>query len=531
MSSVAKRRSCGRAARLAWRGVVSLLGALMVQGCALADETIVPLPVQPPSRYLIEPPGALLASGEEAQADPGGDPQHQPASTRPDRSRPPGEGGRAVVANSASGPWWTAFADPALDALIDEALAHNHTLRDLRGLYHEDMLAPGRPNGPLWPLQVGLPAAVERANTVAALGPSSGAGVVDNIASAGVTASYQVDLFGQLALQRRSFDDFTAIQGQSAEAGAQNTAAQVAQVWFEILAQRALLDLIQQQVRLNEELAQLVQDRFEVHLTNHLAVLQQAQQLLNTRAQVPLITARLALLGSELSALLGRAPSPSTALVPADRRLPELPPAVPLGVPTDLVQSSPEVRGARIRVAEAQHRLAINRAGWLPVVNLFGDAGWQTFDFKQPLTFNDSSAFVTWAYGIRLTWPIFDGGQRLTEAKQLTLTIKRRNMLYEQAFLDAVRRVQDARIQEAKQADNVRTLQSEVELGKNVLQEARHLFEQGLSDYLSVLTALGNLSDLERSLIQARRVQLSYRIQLYRALGGTWSSAIVELND
>ena len=273
------------------------------------------------------------------------------------------------------------------------------------------------------------------------------------------------------------------------------------------------------------------QDRFEVHLTNHLAVLQQAQQLLNTRAQVPLITARLALLGSELSALLGRAPSPSTALVPEDRRLPELPPAVPVGIPADLVTQSPEVRAARLRVAEAEDRRGINRASWLPVVSLFGDAGWLTFDFKHPVTFDHSSAFTTWAYGVRLTWPIFDGGQRLTEAKQITLTIKRRNMLYEQAFLEAVRRVQDARIQEAKQADNVRTLQAEVDLGRNVLVEARHLFEQGLSDYLAVLTALGNLSDLERALIQARRTQLSYRIQLYRALGGTWSKATVELSD
>ena len=511
-------------------GALALLG----QGCALAHEGAAPLPLQPPARYLLETvesprPRLARARGPEFDPDAGAQPQTAPRPAPETSSR---EGDVAAPApNPATGPWWSAFADPALDALIEEALLHNHTLRDLRGLYHEDMLAPARPNGPLWPLQIGIPVAIERANTVAALGPSSGVGVVDNIASAGVTASYQVDLFGQLALQRRSFDDFTAIQGQSAEAGAQNVAAQVAQAWFEILAQRALLDVVQQQVELNEDLARLVEDRFEVHLTNHLAVLQQAQQLLNTRAQVPLITARLALLGSELSALLGRAPSPSTALVPDDRRLPELPPPVQVGVPSDLVHSSPEVRAAQIRVAEAEHRLGINKASWLPVISLFGDAGWQTFDFKQPLTFDQSSAFVTWAYGVRLTWPIFDGGQRLIEAKQLSLTVKRRNMLYEQAFLEAVRRVQDARIQEAKQADNVRTLQSEVELGRRVLGEARHLFEQGLSDYLAVLTALGNLSDLERALIQARRVQLSYRIQLYRALGGTWSRAIVELKD
>ena len=496
---------------------------LLGPGCAVAHEGAPPLPLQPPPQYLLETvarAGAPAPTNSEAKT--GAPPDLEPpAAERPD----------VAVSNPATGPWWTAFADPALEALIEEALAHNHTLRDLRGLYHENMLAPGRPNGPLWPLQIHAPMVIERASRASALGPSTGIDVTNNDASAAVAATYQVDLFGQLAWLRKDFDDLAAIQGQSAEAGAQNAAAQVAQVWFEILSQRALLEMVEQQVKLNEELAQLVEDRFEAHLTNHLAVLQQAQQLLNTRAQVPLITARLALLGSELTQLLGRAPSPSTALVPEDRRLPELPPTVPVGVPTDLVTSSPEVRAARLRVAEAEDLRGINRASWLPVITLAGDAGWQTFDFQHPFTFNQSSAFATWSYGVRLVWPVFDGGQRLTEAKQLTLTVKRRNMLYEQAFLEAVRRVQDARIQEAKQADNVRTLRAEVELGRNVLGEARHLFEQGLSDYLAVLTALGNLSDLERALIQARRIHLSYRIQLYRALGGTWSKAVVERQD
>lgn len=494
-----------------------LFGALplaMPLGCALpfADRTPAPLPLQPPPRYLVE---AVASPGARVET--------------PSAPAPAPVGPTSIPAD---GPWWNAFADPALDALIQEALVHNHTLRDLRGLYHENKLVPARPNGPLWPLQVHIPAVVERARRATAASPTSGLGLTNYDASAAVAANYQLDLFGQLALQRQGFDDLAAIQGQSAEATAQTTAALVAQVWFEILSQRALLDLIEQQVALNEDLAGLVQSRFEVHLTSHLAVLQQAQQLLNTRAQVPLITARLALLASELSSLLGRPPSPSaSAMVPPDRRLPELPAAVTVGVPNDLVTSSPEVRAAQLRVTEAKDRMAINRASWLPVISLSGDVGWQTFDFNHPVTFDGNSAFATWSYGVRLTWPIFDGGQRITEAKQITLTIKRRNMLYEQAFLEAVRRVQDAQIQESKQADNVRTLRAEVELGRKVLGEARQLFEQGLSDYLAVLSALGNLSELERTLIQAQRIHLSYRIQLYRALGGTWSKATVERED
>ena len=192
------------------------------------------------------------------------------------------------------------------------------------------------------------------------------------------------------------------------------------------------------------------------------------------------------------------------------------------------------MRLAQLRVAEAEHRVSQNLASWLPVVNVFANAGLQSFDFQQPLNFDpqtNGGSFQTWSFGVRLTWPIFDGGQRQTEAKQLTMTVKRRNMLYEQAFLETVRRVQDAQVQEAKQTDNVKTLQAEVELGTKVLAEARQIYEQGSSDYLAVLTALSNLSELENTLILARRILLSYRIELYRALGGTWSRSVVEVVD
>ncbi len=93
----------------------------------------------------------------------------------------------------------------------------------------------------------------------------------------------------------------------------------------------------------------------------------------------------------------------------------------------------------------------------------------------------------------------------------------------------AIQKVQDALVQERKQADNLTMIRAEVELGRRVLTEARQLFERGLSDYLPVLNALTNVISLERSSLQAQRLLLMYRIQLYHALGGTWSRAATKL--
>jgi outer membrane protein TolC len=420
--------------------------------------------------------------------------------------------------------WWNAFADPALDAAIQEALRNNYFIRDIRNLIYENGLDPAMPKGALWPLQIGIPATVQR--TAIAVPPAPGqpaVGTTFNEADVGIAASYQIDLWGQLDVQRRTFEDLVEQQRQSTETFAQTLAEQVAQLWFQILEQRALKDLLDRQVRYSQDLLEIVKARFDQHLATRLVVLQQEQQLLGTQAQVPLVVAQLALLNSKLTALLGRLPSPDTDLVPRGRRLPDLPPAPAVGAPADLLQNSPELRMAQSRVAEAEHLVSQNLASWLPTINVFGGAGMQSFDFAQN--------FPTASVGVRLTWPIFDGGQRMTRAEQLELTVQRRTWQYDLAFNTAVQRVQDSLVQEQKQADNLRTLRDQVALGRRVLQEARLLFEQGTSDYLPVLTALANLSNLERSSIQAQRLLLSYRVQLYHALGGTWSKAATQLPD
>jgi outer membrane protein TolC len=94
-----------------------------------------------------------------------------------------------------------------------------------------------------------------------------------------------------------------------------------------------------------------------------------------------------------------------------------------------------------------------------------------------------------------------------------------------------VGRVQDAMINETNQATSLTNLRAQVELGGKVLDEARRLFEQGQSDYLSVLTALNSLVDLQRAALLAQRLLLNDRVELYRSLGGNWSYNVTTLQE
>jgi multidrug efflux system outer membrane protein len=513
-----------RSSRLLARTVAAATLALVAGGCAAVRPVELHPSLPAPSRFVSEyrppPPQA-----EESTAAP--------------RTLvgPPAEEGEEGETRATEGDatrsraWWTAFADPALDAAIQEALRNNYFIRDLRNLVYENALEPAMPRGPLWPLQIGVPASVQ--HTVAAAPPalsSPGYGLTYDSASAGISASYQIDVWGQLDVSRRLFEDLVEQQRYSTEAFGQVLADQISQCWFEILEQRALRGLLDRQVHYNEDLLGIVKARFEQHLVTHLAVLQQEQLLLAMKAQAPLIVAQMALLNAKLTSLLGRTPNPNANLVPEDRRLPDLPPEPAVGTPSDLMRNTPELRQAQYRVAEAEHLVSQNLASWLPTIEAFGDAGVKAFGPGPPGPLMGlNQVFPTADAGIRLTWPIFDGGQRVTRAKQLELTVQRRTWQYQLAFNNAMQRVQDALIQEQKQTENVRTLRTQVALGRDVLREARQLFEQGLSDYLPVLTALTSLSNLERAAIQAQRLLLSYRVQLYHALGGTWSAAATQL--
>jgi outer membrane protein TolC len=469
--------------------------------------------VRPVQVTLPPAPGAFLASLESPPGAAG-------ALAAP--SSHPGSAARATE----SAVWWSAFADPALDSAVQEALRNNYAIRDARTLIEETALDPARPQGWWWPLQIGVPATTPAGIQRVVVGspPVPGGDPLQlkyTSANLGITASYQVDVWGHTDVRRRIGRGFVDQQRQNTEITIQNIAEQVAQLWFDILVERALKELTEGEVRYNQELLELIRARFDQHLVNRLVVLQQEQQLLNIQSQVPLIAARIALLNSQLTALLGRVPSPHDDLVPADRRLPDLPPAPRVGTPADLRENTPEMRLARLRLIEIENRFNQNLSSWLPAIEVLGSAGVVSFGFSEPL--RESFA------GVRLTWPLFDGGRRITEAVQLELTRKRWVWQYEVALKSAIGRVQDALLQENNQAESLRSLRAQVDLGRRLLDEARRLFEQGQSDYLPVLSALANLAALQRDGLRAQRLLLSHRVHLYRALGGTWSYDVTEL--
>ena len=218
----------------------------------------------------------------------------------------------------------------------------------------------------------------------------------------------------------------------------------------------------------------------------------------------------------ELAVLLGRPPRADLAL--NQKKMPTVGPLPPLGLPADLLAARPDVQAAGMRLQVADWQLAEARANRLPALSI--GAGAQYGPEELDLLFD------TWLLSLaaNLTAPIFDAGRRAAEVDRVQATVDENLWAYRRVVLTAVKEVEDALERETRQREHIEALKAVMTAARRGLEEALARYRRGLSDYLPVLTQLIAVQDLERDMIEQREALIRYRIGLYRALGGSWSS-------
>ena len=282
--------------------------------------------------------------------------------------------------------------------------------------------------------------------------------------------------------------------------------------------QSALLGLLHQQLAANHALLEFVEIRFTQGVVRAIDVRQQRQQVSSMESELPLIEGRLETLKTRLAVLIGVPPQQAITMPSATLPLP--PPLPSTGLPMDLLTRRPDVRAARLRVTAADHRVGAAIADQFPALRLSGRIG-----------FSDDAIdtfFLRWIYNLaaNLIAPIFDGGRRSAEVTRTQAVVKERVNAFGQVVLEALKEVEDALVLEARQQEHLTALQRSVEQARQTLKDAKTRYISGLTDYLPVLSGLQTLHSSERREVSARRQRLSYRIQLHRALGGSWAGEL-----
>ena len=128
-----------------------------------------------------------------------------------------------------------------------------------------------------------------------------------------------------------------------------------------------------------------------------------------------------------------------------------------------------------------------------------------------------------------LTAPLFDGQRRVAEVQRRQAIVEENLATYRQTILTAIKEVEDALIREIKLREHINKLEAQLDAAKNALSQAGLRYQNGLNDYLPVITQLVAVQDLERDIIQRKTDLCIARVGLYRALGGTWTESLVPL--
>jgi outer membrane protein, multidrug efflux system len=412
--------------------------------------------------------------------------------------------------------WWAVFNDKGLDALMEEAFAGNLDLNRAYARF-EQLAAVGEIAGAGRKPVLNLEAAGGRGRQAA----PSGAVTSDNYRLS-LAAGYELDLWQKI----RSRTDAALLDAQ-ASAEDINTlyltlAAQIADLYFLAVEQRAQLRLVDQIISSFTDTLSRVENRYQQGLVPALDVYQSRQNLAQARARRPVFEANLAVTEHTLAVLAGRFPGRQTGGIITE--IPQTLAELPVGLPSQLLQRRPDIQAAFLRLQASDERIGAAIAERFPSFSLVGSYGAASADLSNLL----SSTNIFWNLLVNLTQPLFDGGRRQAEIERSRAVFEENLAAYHQTVLRAMQEVEDALVRGQATAARIASLEEGAAAATAALRLATDRYLQGLSDYLPVLTAQNSHFETESALLAARRQLIADRIQLVRALGGSWMERLVK---
>ncbi|OLB25702.1 MAG: hypothetical protein AUH13_30210 [Acidobacteria bacterium 13_2_20CM_58_27] len=418
---------------------------------------------------------------------------------------------QAHAASYADLPWWQVFQDPQLQELIRTALKQNYDLQLATERINAARAQVAISRSRLFPQVQG--------NGDFSGGKEHNFQTKSNFLLLTADAAFQLDFFGGL---RR------ATEASRAELLATENARQtviltlvsdVASAYFALLQLDLQLQITHETVKTQQDSVKLTNLRVEHGVATRLDVLQAQQVLDSANAQIPDLERQIAQEENAISILLGNYPQ----AVPLGRPLVEqpLPPEVPPGLPSSLIERRPDIREAEQVLVSANAEIGVAKAQFFPQISLTGSGG-GSFGRSSAFSSLMSSQVGIWSYGAQVSQPIFTGGALRGNLEVAKSQHQQALISYRQTIQRAFGDVSDALIGYEKfhqvrvrQEDTVKDLQESVRL-------SNLRYTGGTTTYLEVLDGQRSLFSAELTLAEARGTEYQSLVQLYRVLGGGW---------
>lgn len=436
---------------------------------------------------------------------------------------------RAQPADSLMpGDWWTLFNDPVLSGLMATLQTANLDIAQAEAQYRQAQALLQSTRSGLFPT-LGSSASATRSGSGGGTagggdfgdGSFSPGSRVGNQYSVSGNVSWEPDVWGRV---RRSVEASQAgLEASAADVAATRLSMQstLAQTYFRLRVMDAEQRLLAQTVQAYERSLQMTQNRYEAGVAAQADVEVSRTQLENTRTQLLALDWQRAQLEHAIAVLTGQAPSSFT--LGSTTRAAAVP-AIPVALPSQLLQRRPDVAAAERRTAEANARIGVAQAAWFPDLTLSAQAGFRSGQWAQWLTAPASF----WSLGPALALTIFDGGAREAQLQEARAGYDAQAAAYRQTVLTALREVEDYLVQLHVLGQEQVTQGRALAAARASLRLTQNQFEAGLIDYLSVVQVETTALSTERAALSLTADRLVASVQLIAALGGGWQQPAPE---
>jgi NodT family efflux transporter outer membrane factor (OMF) lipoprotein len=411
------------------------------------------------------------------------------------------------------GKWWELYGDPQLDTLEDQLTVSNQTLRAAQDQFLQARAAVKYARGGLFPQVTASGTVVgERQSGTRATAPPT-PNYADYLATGDV--SYEADVWGRV----RKTVEANRAQAQASAADLESTSlslhAELAMDYFSLRGLDAQKQLLDSTVDAFQKALDLTEDRFRGGLASREDVEQADTQLEQTRAQdIDVTQARndfehaVAVLSGQLPSNLDLKPFPLTAP----------PPAIPPGLPSDLLERRPDIAADERLVEAANVQVGLARIAYFPLLTLNALGGFETGHIEDWLT----GPSALWAIAGNAAQTVFDAGRRRAISDQAKAGYDEAVANYQQTVLTAFQQVEDSLSDLRVLEDEAKTQDAAAAAAQRALDQATNRYKGGLDTYLTVITAQSVALSNERTALDILVRRMNSSVLLVKALGGGW---------
>ncbi len=420
--------------------------------------------------------------------------------------------------------WWELFQDENLQALVRKALVENKNVRIAVARVREARALLAATGADLFPRIDGkgslqrnqVSQAVVRQFGFPGGGPARQIPATTQF-RATADLSFELDFWGRLRRATEAAQADLLARESARRTIVLTLVSDLAKAYFELQELDVQLNLAKSTLETRQETLDLIRLRKLVGQRSTREIRRAEQDVSRARAVIPDLERQVGQKEHQLTLLMGR--NPARIIRGTSLRDHPLPPEVPAGLPSALLERRPDIVEAEQRLVAANAKIGVAKAAFFPQISLTGNFGAQSLQFAD--LFVGSSR--VWMFGPTLSVPIFNMGRNRANLEISRAQQEQALASYERTIQQAFREVEDALLAHQK-IQEVRTEQERViKLAREALKLAQLEYLNGKASYLEVLGAQRETLNAETALAQTQRNHLLTVVQLYKSLGGGWT--------